>query len=129
MRGRKKTTRRVHRRTHVRRQTIRTAHRKTFDALRVAQDILDHNRVIVVYGDKVGIMQEGKRETVYTPDESTLIIKEFHEMFNIAKRCTLMCDPLRKKLQELLFVCQPIGLSHARMKETRHTSSNRYHYE
>lgn len=115
----KRTTRRVVRtqrfRKNRRQRTVRA-----FDALRTAQDILDHNRTIVVYDDKIGVVYADGTEMVHSAAESHRVIKEFHEMFDIAKKCTLMCDPLRKKLQELLFICQPIGLTHARLHEHGH---------
>jgi hypothetical protein len=89
----------------------------TFNALKVAQEILDTNCTIVVYENKIGVLHPHGEEKIYTSAESKKIIGEFHEMFNIAKRCTLLCDPLRKKLQKILFICQPIGLADARAKE------------
>lgn len=89
-----------------------------FNPLKAAQDIVDHNRTIVLYGAQIGVRHSNGTEIIYSVPESKLIMKEFHEMFDIAKRCTHMCDPLRAKLRELLFVCQPIGLSDARAKES-----------
>ena len=80
---------------------------------------MNNNRTLVVYGNKIGVVYDDGRESVFSPEESKALINEFHEMFHIAKRCTLLCDPLRKKLQEILFICQPIGLSDARMREQK----------
>ena len=119
----KKTSRRIVRRTAQKRNR---RHGKpdlqkdqSFNALKIAQDILDHNRTIVVYGNKIGVVHAEGKESVYSATESQKVMTEFHEMFDIAKRCTHLCDPLRQKLQELLFICQPIGLTHARYHEAK----------
>ena len=83
-------------------------HHSTFNALKIAQDILDHDRLIIWKNDILGVYRDRELMT-YTHHESQAIVHEFHDMFQIAKRCTLLCDPLRKKLEKILFVCTALS--------------------
>ena len=76
-----------------------------FDPLEIAQEILDYNKTLIWKDGRLGVHEWGKYR-LYGVKESALILNEFMDMSNIAKRCSSFTDPIRHKLEAILGTCK-----------------------
>ena len=74
-----------------------------FNALKIAQDILDNNLVVELCDGKLIVAGY-----TYSKEQSDLIRAELEDMRRLSMRCTFVSDPVRTKL-EALVLCMGEG--------------------